>query len=132
VAGYVARVVRDERTFCADCFRSLWQGRICKRRDCPGYARLYLRDQAERLRANLAVWEGKTCMVTLTAPGADVLPWDRSQCAESDHRCSGKRGCMVDWVAAAGWNATVTKRLGELLELRIKEREGPIAPRCRS
>jgi hypothetical protein len=117
VAADVSHLGADERTFCGECYRSLWQGRTCKRRDCPGYARIYLRDQAERLRANLAAWQGKTCLVTLTAPGADVLPWDGSACAAGAHRCSGRRGCRVHWVAAAGWNATVTKRLGELLKV---------------
>lgn len=106
-----------ERTFCEDCLRSLWQGRSCKRRDCPGYAGIYLRDQAERLRANLPAWDGKTCLVTFTAPGAEVLPWDLSKCGAGEHRCSGGRGCRVHWVAAATWNATVTKRLGELLKV---------------
>jgi hypothetical protein len=117
VAGYGANLGDDERTFCPECYRTLWQGGTCKRRDCPAYAPLYLRDQAERLRANLAAWDGRTCLVTLTAPGADVLPWDRSKCRPGEHRCSGGRGCRVHWVAAAGWNATVTKRLGELLKV---------------
>lgn len=52
--------------------------------------------------------------MTLTAPGADVLAWDTSKCQPGPHRCSGARGCRVHWVTAAGWNATVTKRLGEL------------------
>jgi hypothetical protein len=116
VAEYVSHLSDDEQTFCSECYRSLWQGRTCKRRDCPGYAPIYLRDQAERLRANLAAWDGKTCLVTLTAPGVDALPWDRTKCVDGDHRCSGKRGCRVHWVAAAGWNATVTRRLGELLK----------------
>jgi hypothetical protein len=117
VAGYVSNLGDDEQTFCPECLRSLWQGRTCKRRDCPGYARIYLRDQAERLRANLAAWDGKTCLVTLTAPGVDVLPWDRSKCRPGEHRCSGQRGCCVEWVSAAGWNSTVTKRLGELVKV---------------
>ena len=92
-----------ERTFCPDCLRSLWQGGgRCKRRDCPGYAPIYLRDQAERLRQNLAAWDGKTCLVTLTAPGAYELPWDRSKCPPGEHVCSGKLGCRVGWMAAAG------------------------------
>jgi len=117
VAGYVSGLAGDERTFCEHCYRNLWEGRSCKRRDCPGYAHIYLRDQAERLRVNLAAWEGKTCLVTLTAPGVDALPWDQAQCRPGAHRCSGARGCRVHWVAGAGWNSTVTKRLGELLKV---------------
>jgi hypothetical protein len=117
VAGHVGDLGPEERAFCPHCLRSLWQNTRCKRRDCPGYAPTYLRDQAERLTVNLAAWEGKTCLVTLTAPGKDVLPWDRLKCAGGEHRCSGRLGCRVHWVAAADWNATVTRRLGELLKV---------------
>jgi hypothetical protein len=102
-------------------------GGRCKRRDCPGYVSIYLRDQAERIRANLAVWDGKTCLMTLTAPGADKLPWDRSKCPPGQHVCSGKLGCQVDWVAAAAWNSDLTKRLGDLLKAareRVRRRHG--------
>jgi hypothetical protein len=117
VVGHVGDLGPDQPTFCEDCFRSLWQGGRCKRRDCPRYAPIYLRDQAERLRENLAAWDGKTCLVTLTAPGADLLPWDPAKCPPGDHVCSGKLGCRVYWLTAAIWNATVTKRLGDLLKV---------------
>jgi hypothetical protein len=58
---------------------------------------------------------------TLTAPGAEVLPWNPAKCPAGEHKCSGKLGCRVDRWAAAEWNATVTKRLGELLEA-VRER----------
>lgn len=105
----------EQKTYCEHCFRSLWMGGSCKRRDCPRYARIYLGDQARVLRANVAAWAGKTCMVTLTAPGADQLPWDLSKCRPGEHKCSGKRGCRVEYFAAANWNRDVTKRLGTLL-----------------
>jgi hypothetical protein len=116
VVGGQPNLGADEQTFCPECFRSLWQGGRCKRRDCPGYAPIYLRDQAERLRQNLAAWDGRTVLVTLTGPGADVLPWDRTLCPPGEHECSGTRGCRVDLVATAKWNAGVTKRLGDLLK----------------
>jgi hypothetical protein len=117
VAGDQPNLGSDEQTFCPQCFRSLWAGGRCKRRDCPGYARIYLRDQAERLRQNLGAWDGKTCLVTLTAPGSRELPWDPSKCPAGEHVCSGRLGCRVGAIAAATWNATVTKRLGELLKV---------------
>jgi hypothetical protein len=80
------------------------------------YAGIYLRDQAERLKTNFAAWEGRSCLVTLTAPGAKTLSWDSSKCPPGPHTCSGRLGCRVQWVQAAGWNATVTKRLGDLLK----------------
>ena len=106
----------DDR-WCKHCFRSRWRGGRCKRRSCPGYAPIYLRDQAERLRVNLPAWHGQVCMATLTAPGRDALPWDRSRCAPGKHRCSGTRGCKVVVSAAARWNSTVTERLSGLLDL---------------
>jgi hypothetical protein len=69
-------------------------------------------------------------MVTPTAPGKDVLPWDRSKCRPGTHRCSGERGCRVDWVAAAAWNRNVTVRLGALLKVareRTRRRYGKTA-----
>lgn len=105
------------RAFCPHCYHDLWRGGRCKRRSCPGYAPIYLRDQAERLRINLPAWEGKTCMVTLTAPGRDVLPWDRRRCrTEAAHRCSGALGCRVEPSAAATWNSDVTRRLSGLID----------------
>jgi hypothetical protein len=116
VAGHAGDLDSDQPSFCEDCYRSLWHGGRCKRRDCPAYAPIYLRDQAERLRENLSAWQGKTCLVTLTAPGADVLPWDPTRCPPGEHKCSGKLGCRVDWLAAARWNGTVTKQLWDLLK----------------
>lgn len=44
--------------------------------------------------------------VTLTAPGVDVLPWDRCKCNHGPEvECSGRIGCVVDAVPAADWNA---------------------------
>jgi hypothetical protein len=117
VAGHVGNLGSATRARCEHCFRLLWGRGRCKRRDCPGYAAIYLRDQAVRLRENLAAWNGKTCLVTLTAPGEDVLPWDRSKCPVGEHRCSGNLGCRVDWYKAALWNSDVTKRLGDLLKV---------------
>jgi len=55
--------------------------------------------------------------MTLTAPGADELPWDTRSCPPDPHRCSGRLGCRVEVGAAATWNSTVTKRLGDLLKV---------------
>lgn len=42
----------------------------------------------------------------LTAPGADVLPWDRDKCTHSSGvECSGsEHGCVVDEIALALWH----------------------------
>ena len=43
--------------------------------------------------------------VTLTAPGADKLPWDKSICTHTRAvECSGANGCKVDEFLAAVWN----------------------------
>lgn len=115
MAGHVGGLAAGERAFCPECFHTLWAGGTCKRRTCPAYAPRYLRDQAERLKAGLAVWEAETTIATLTAPGADVLPWDPTLCKiEGPHRHSGPDGCAVDQWAAAAWNRTVTRRLSSL------------------
>lgn len=43
-------------------------------------------------------------LIVITAPGADVLPWDESQCtAEGPHTHSGKAGCKVQTGARDAW-----------------------------
>jgi hypothetical protein len=65
--------------------------------------------------ASKFTWDWKICLATLSAPpGTDVLAWDRRKCTPGEQRRSGKLGCRVEWLAAAEWNATVTRRLGEL------------------
>ena len=51
-------------------------------------------------------------MFTVTAPGAAVLPFDRSICQGlGPHKCSGKNfGCQVERRAARAWNATAPAR----------------------
>lgn len=45
-------------------------------------------------------------MVTVTAPGAELLPW---ACVE-DHQHSGRLGCQVDRAAADRWNESAPAR----------------------
>jgi len=52
-------------------------------------------------------------LVTFTAPGAAVLPWDRARCwfrHDDSVRCSGKIGCRVLEAAADAWHASMPKR----------------------
>lgn len=108
--------LENRPSFCRHCFHDLWKGTRCKRRTCPSYAPTYLRDHAERLKAGLAEWEGETTIATLTAPGADVLPWDPSRCkVRGPHKHSGPAGCQVEPWAAAEWNRTTNKRLSKLI-----------------
>jgi hypothetical protein len=60
---------------------------------------------------------GQLGVLTFTAPGADVLPWDTKRCRHASNvTCSGKRGCMVDKDAAAAWNGTAAERWNHLLQ----------------
>lgn len=48
----------------------------CRRRDCRGCGRWWSQDQREKLKRNLGSVAGHMALVTITAPGQDVLPWD--------------------------------------------------------
>lgn len=105
----------ERPTWCPVCFHDLHGSWSCKRRTCPTYAPKYLRDLAEVMKAAMAEWPHQTTIATLTAPGRDVLPWDKSMCVvEGPHVCSGPQGCVVDSWAAAKWNRTVTRRLSRI------------------
>ena len=49
--------------------------------------------------------------LTLTAPGEDVLPWDRTKCTHSPGiKCSGDIGCVCEAQALARWHDDVAQR----------------------
>lgn len=64
---------------CPSCGGSLYGRMACKRRICPNYAQLWAYDWRIVLLENLTAYAGKAVLYTLTPPGADVLPWDRSR-----------------------------------------------------
>jgi hypothetical protein len=68
------------------------------------------------LLENLIAYGGKAVMFTLTPPGADVLPWDRSKCGHHVGQCSGPAGCVVRAPDRWRWNASFPKRLSRLYE----------------
>lgn len=58
----------------------------------------------------------RASMLTLTAPGADVLPWDVSKCLHREGvPCSGKIGCVVEADALARWHATLPRRWSDFV-----------------
>jgi hypothetical protein len=60
---------------------------------------------------------GRDFLITLTAPGEDVLPWDREQCSHSRAvACSGSLGCKVDRLAAAEWHGDLGRRWSHFVE----------------
>lgn len=62
-------------------------------------SRLWLGDVKRLLLTNLLTYGGRVWMITVTAPGADVLPWD---------------GRNVEPAAAELWNMTAARRWREL------------------
>lgn len=100
---------------CDDCFRRTY-GRKCTRRECPGYVGVWLGDQQRVLRKGLEAYDGLSTMVTITARGSDVFPWDRAWCKhDPGEKCSGSKGCRVVHDQAVEWNATAQARGRKLL-----------------
>jgi hypothetical protein len=63
-------------------------------------------------------------MVTLTADGADVLPWDESQCShDPEDPCSGRVGCVVESLAAADWNGRAPRAFSDVVTY-VRRRSG--------
>lgn len=121
----------DRPTWCPVCYHDLHGAWSCKRRTCPSYAPKYLRDLAEVIKAGMAEWRHETTIATLTAPGADVLPWDPRLCKlQGPHKHSGPNGCEVEAWAAAKWNRSVTRRLSAICNhaaVRVR-RSGLVVP----
>jgi hypothetical protein len=93
------------------------QGLPCKRRTCSRYPRLWAYDWRLVLRENLIAYGGRATMYTLSPPGADRLPWDRSKCGHGEGvACGGKRGCVIDAKARQSWSESFQRRLSRLYE----------------
>jgi hypothetical protein len=85
------------------------------RRTCSSYAQVWARDQRRHLLDNLEAYEGRAAMLTLTPPGADVLPWDEDVCRHrGPHTHSGPKGCRIRQDAQDEWNATAPERARQL------------------
>lgn len=100
---------------CPSCRRKLdWFG-SCKRRTCDAYAPLWSGDWKVVALANLERLVGVD-YVTVTAPGVEYLPWDRSKCKHGPEvRCSGKHlGCVVQADALKRWERTAERRFAKL------------------
>lgn len=54
-------------------------------------------------------------MLTLTPPGADILPWDEEVCAHlGPHKHNGKLGCRIEKRYADSWNESAPERARQL------------------
>lgn len=103
-----------DRPGCGICRRPLdpWGG--CKRRDCAGYFPTWAGDYARVIRDNVREL-GRCDCITVTAPGADELPWATWLCKhEPTVACSGPLGCVVAPGALARWHADFWLRWGKL------------------
>jgi hypothetical protein len=86
----------------------------CSSRTCPEYAPTWARDTRRRLLENLRIVP-LTVMFSVTAPGADLYPFDPRFCSHSpSQRCSGALGCRVDPEMAAAFNKNAGRWWSEL------------------
>jgi len=126
--GEAGSCVRPGRVVCVDCGH--WSPVRCNsgsRRKCEPCASLKAGDLASIARSGMMELEGRDsrrgalfAMVTLTAPGADVLGWDTSKCTHPRAEavagvapaaaCSGALGCQADAASVAAWEAGLPKR----------------------
>jgi hypothetical protein len=91
-------------------------GKPCRRARRCGICRAsWSRQWAWVLRENLSLVQGMTRLVTLTAPGADVLPWDEGHCAwMGPHKHSGPLGCRIELEAVYAWTVDLERRFHRL------------------
>jgi hypothetical protein len=87
------------------CGRPIPEGvRRCSSRTCPKFAPIWARDTRRRLLVNLEQLQ-LSVMFSVTAPGADVYPFDARFCSHAPGaRCSGVAGCRVNPHLAAAFN----------------------------
>lgn len=99
---------------CSTCHRPNPEGIACKRRDCAAYVDTWLGDQRKRLITNLSQYDGPVTMTTITAPGADRLPWDDACSAMGKHRHDARCGCRVRPELARIYNESAAERISGL------------------
>lgn len=117
-AGDAGACERPSRICCTEC--GGWFPRRCETGSaakCQHCSTLKAGDLAAIARSGFTDRPcDRASMLTLTAPGADVLPWDLSQCIHGPEvACSGKVGCVVDADALARWHATLPRRWSDFV-----------------
>jgi len=86
----------------------------CSARTCPEYAPTWARDTRRRLFVNLEQLK-LSVMFSVTAPGADLYPFDPQFCSHSPSKgCSGAIGCRVALDEAEAFNRHAGKWWSEL------------------
>jgi hypothetical protein len=86
---------------------SPFNGANCRRRRCPHCGVPWVRSWQAVSRVNLEHSGHAVVLITITAPGKDLLPWG---CGK-DHEHSGDRGCKVKDDYADLWCAAAPKQL---------------------
>lgn len=122
---------RDRHTTSVPCPNGNVFRASCKKRTCPVCGLRWARDWTKVMFVNLGAYDGPVILVTITAPGADLLPWDEAHCAGKHSRGGehgGKRGCRVEPRAAAEWTASATTRWGMLRQAaaRVARTKAPV------
>lgn len=91
---------------CASYFRAKGEvegrWRACRRRSCKHCGPKWLAMQSQKMRLNLGAFcgeAGRVVLISLTAPGADLLPW----ACDKDHKHAGSYGCVVERRCAVAW-----------------------------
>jgi hypothetical protein len=104
-AAIASATRRGRRFHRCSCGRPIPEGvRRCSARTCPEFAPTWARDTRRRLFVNLERLK-LSVMFSVTAPGADLYPFDPRSCSHSPgERCSGARGCRVAPEVAEGFN----------------------------
>jgi len=68
-----------------------------------------------KLFANFGHYTGQVAIITVTGPGQDVIPWDRSRCTHpAGERCGGRKGCKAAKGPARWWNVRARWQWREL------------------
>lgn len=94
----------------------------CKRRACPRCGPNWAKDwyrvgshNLEHYCAEALDESGAVVMLTVTAPGEELLPWDEEHCAHrKPHRHRGPSGCRVQPEKALQWSESLTWRWSKL------------------
>jgi hypothetical protein len=86
----------------------------CSSRTCPEFAPIWARDTRRRLFVNLEQLK-LSVMFSVTAPGADLYPFDPLFCSHSPSQgCSGRLGCRISPDLAEAFNRNAGKWWSEL------------------
>jgi hypothetical protein len=104
--GAVARAIaRGRRFHRCSCGRPIPEEvRRCSSRTCPEFAPIWARDTRRRLFENLKLLK-LSVMFSVTAPGADLYPFDPTLCSHGPGmKCSGRIGCRVTPDVAEAFN----------------------------